>query len=128
MDRLATAWLVRRFIDRKPTFLWLADARKCPEDAVGHDFDGATFTHVGEMVTFEVVARTSGLDESPAMRRLGGLVHTIDVGGIPLDEAPGLEMLVRGLQARHEDDDALLKAGVDLFDTIHAALSAQTEG
>jgi hypothetical protein len=124
VDRLATAWLVKRFVDKKPTFMWLANARKCPKDAVGYDFDGATFTHVGELVTFEVVARSFGLDEQPAIRKMAGLVHYIDVGGIPQDEAPGLEMLVRGLQAQHTDDDALLRAALALFDTLHAALAA----
>lgn len=122
MDRLATAWLVRRFIDKKPRFLWLADAKKCPKDAVGYDFDGATFTHAGALVTYEVVAKTFGLDELPAVRRIGELVHYIDVGGVPQDEAAGLEMVVRGLQAQHADDDALLKAGISVFDALHAAL------
>jgi hypothetical protein len=127
VDRLATAWLVQRFIDKRPTFLWLADAKKCPKEAIGYDFDGATFTHVGELVTFEVVARTFGLDESPAIRRVGELVHYIDVGGAPPDEAPGFEMLVRGLQAQHPDDDALLMAGISLFDTLLAALEARKD-
>jgi hypothetical protein len=124
VDRLATAWLVQRFIDKKPAFVWLADARKCPKGAVGYDFDGATFTHVGDLVTFEVVARSFGLDEDPAVRRLGELVHCIDVGGLPQDEAPGLELLVRGLQAQHAGDDALLGAAIGLFDTLYAALRA----
>ena len=124
VDRLATAWLVKRFVDRTPKFLWLADARKCPKAAVGYDFDGATFTHVGELVTFEVVARTFGLDQQPSIRRLGQLVHSIDVGGVPVEEAPGVEMLVRGLQARHPDDDALLRAALSFFDALHAALQA----
>ena len=127
VDRLATAWLVQRFVDRQPRFLWLADPRKCPKEAVGYDFDGATFTHVGDLVTFEVVAKSFGLDEQPAIRRLGELVHAIDVGGTLRDEAPGLELLVRGLQAQHADDDALLRAGTGFFDTLHAALAARTE-
>ena len=125
VDRLATAWLVQRFVDQRPTFLWLADAKRCPKDAIGYDFDGATFTHVGELVTFEVVARTFGLDESPAFRQMGELVHYIDVGGIPPDEAPGFEMLLRGLQAQHADDHALLKAGISLFDALLAAIEAR---
>ena len=125
MDRLATAWLVQRFVDKKPRFLWLADAAKCPKNAVGYDFDGAMFTHVGQRVTYEVVATTFGLDESPAVRRIGELVHYIDVGGIPQDEAAGLEMVVRGLQAQHPHDDALLKAGISVFDALHAALQVR---
>lgn len=124
VDRLATAWLVSRFIDKSPSFIWLSDPKKCPKTALGYDFDGATFTHVGELVTFEVVARSFGLGEKPALVRLGQLVHYIDVGGIPLDEAPGIEMIVRGLQAQHGDDDQLLEAAFAFFDTLHAASKA----
>jgi hypothetical protein len=124
VDRLATAWLVQRFIDKSPTFLWLADAKKCPKSALGYDFDGATFTHVGALVTFEVVAKRFGLDKEPGLARLSQLVHYIDVGGIPLDEAPGVEMMVRGMQMKHPDDDQLLQAAFGLFDSLHAALKA----
>lgn len=122
VDRLATAWLVQRFIDQTPRFRWLADPAKCPRSALGYDFDGATFTHVGDKVTFEVVAESFGLLGDPALRRLAALVHCIDVGGIPVDEAPGFEMLVRGLQARHADDDRLLAAALPVFDAAYAAL------
>ena len=121
VDRLATAWLVQRFVDQAPTFLWLVNAKKCPKTALGFDFDGAAFTHVGERVTFEVVAASFGLHTDPALARLGELVHFIDAGGIAVDEAPGLEMLVRGLHAQHADDDALLAAALALFDTLYAA-------
>ena len=122
VDRLATAWLVQRFVDRSPSFVWLEDAAACPRSAVGYDFDGADFSHVGERVTFEVLATSFGLDADPALKRLGELVHAIDIGGIAVDEAPGIEMFVRGLQAQHVADDALLKAAVALFDTLYAAL------
>jgi hypothetical protein len=89
---------------------------------LGYDFDGASFTHVGERVTFEVVAASFGLDHDPDLQRLGELVHFIDIGGIAVDEAPGFEMLVRGLQAQHAEDDALLAAALPLFDTLYAAL------
>ena len=122
VDRLATAWLVQRFVDKAPTFVWLADPKRCPKSALGFDFDGARFTHVGDKVTFEVVAHTFGLDDDPALKRLGQLVHCIDIGGIPVDEAVGVEMLVRGLQAQYGDDDALLTASCAFFDTLYAAL------
>ncbi|WP_374569454.1 chromate resistance protein ChrB domain-containing protein [Ideonella sp.] len=122
VDRLGTAWLVQRFIDRKPTFAWLSDPKRCPKTALGYDFDGATFTHVGDKVTFEVVAESFGLLNDPALKRLAGLVHYIDTGGIPVDEAPGFEMLIRGLQAQHADDDALLAAALPAFDAYYAAL------
>jgi hypothetical protein len=122
VDRLATAWLVQRFVDAKPRFLWLDDPKKCPKTALGFDFDGARFTHVGDKVTFEVVAHTFGLEEDAALKRLGELVHYIDIGGIPVDEAAGVETMVRGLQAQHDNDDALLAASCAFFDTLYAAL------
>jgi len=122
VDRLATAWLVQRFVDRSPRFTWLADPAKCPKSALGYDFDGATFTHVGDKVTFEVVAESFGLLDDPALQQMARLVHCIDVGGIPVDEAPGFEMLVRGLQARHAADDALLAAALPVFDACYAAM------
>lgn len=127
VDRLGTAWLVARFIDRKPRFVWLADASKCPKSALGYDFDGATFTHVGDKVTFEVVAESFGLHGDAALRRLAGLVHSIDIGGPQPDEAAGLEMVIRGLQATHRDDDALLAAGFAVFDALYAAAKDANE-
>ncbi len=126
VDRLATAWLVHRFVDRAPKFIWLEDPKKCPAKALGYDFDGARFTHVGDKVTFEVVAATFSLDDDPGIRGVGQLVHYIDIGGIPVDEAPGFELLVRGLQAQHKADHALLTAALPLFDTLYAAMRARS--
>jgi hypothetical protein len=127
VDRLATAWLVQRFIDRRPRFVWLADPRKCPRSALGYDFDGATFSHAGDKVTFEVVAESFGLLGDRALQRMAALVHRIDVGGIPVEEAPGFELLVRGLQALHAGDDALLTAAASVFDAAYAAMQATDE-
>jgi len=124
IDRLATAWLIQRFVDRRPRFLWLSDPKRCPRSALGYDFDGATFTHVDDKVTFEVIAQSFSLLGDPALRRLADLVHYLDVGGIPVDEAAGLEAIVRGLQSRHTRDDELLAAALPVFDALHAALQA----
>ena len=125
VDRLATAWLVQRFVDKAPKFIWLDDPKKCPAKALGYDFDGARFTHVGDKVTFEVVATAFSLDDDPGIRGVGQLVRCIDIGGIPVDEAPGVELLVRGLQALHKSDDALLTAALPIFDTLHAAMRSR---
>ena len=100
----------------------------CPNQlSMGYDFDGATFSHVGDRVTFEVVARSFGLDGDVALAHIGRVVHAVDVGGLPVDEAPGLEMVVRGLQARHAQDDALLDAATELFDTLYLAAQKAPE-
>lgn len=126
VDRLATAWLIARFIDRQARFAWLADVHDAPQEVLGFDYDGAAFTHVGERVTFEVVAESFGLGQHAGLKRLGALVHVLDVGGLPLDEAPGVALLVRGLQALHADDDALLAAALPLFDALLAGLAGDT--
>src|SRR5882762_8487901 len=109
VDRLASAWLIRRFIDPKARFVWLDKPSSCPRNALGFDFDGAAFTHVGEKVTFEVLLASFGLDRDPALARLGELVHALDVGGAMVAEAGGFEALMTGARQRAAGDDALLE-------------------
>lgn len=122
VDRLASAWLIRRHIDPHARFLWLASPADCPADALGFDFDGATFTHVGGRVSFETLLAAFGLEGDAALLRLGGLVHFLDVGGLPVAEAAGLEAMLAGLRAGEADDDALLDGACKLFDWIEEGL------
>lgn len=122
VDRLASAWLIFRFIDPQARFVWFDPKRKCPKEAIGFDFDGAAFTHVEGKVTFEVLVASFELEQDDAIRRLGDVVHYIDVGGIPSAEAAGLEAMTRGLQAQHSDDDALFAAACVMFDALYAGL------
>lgn len=122
VDRLASAWLIRRRIDRDARFVWLAEPQDCPPDALGFDFDGARFSHVGRRVTFETLLASFGLEGDAALKRLAALVHTLDVGGTA-PEAAGFEALLRGLKSRLDDDDALLAAGGQMLDDLYAAFS-----
>jgi hypothetical protein len=119
IDRLASAWLIRRFIDPTARFLWLAAPADCPPEALGFDFDGAAFTHVSTKVTFEVLLASFGLTGDTGLNRLAALVHYLDAGGIPVAEAPGLAALIRGMQQRCEDDDALLTDEEKVFDSFY---------
>lgn len=120
VDRLACAWLIRRDIDPQATILWLQSPGDCPADALGFDFDGATFTHVGARVSFEVLLASFGL-ESPALLRLGALVHFLDVGGVQPPEAAGIESALAGLRDNIRDDDQLLGLAAHLFDGLMAS-------
>ncbi len=120
VDRLASAWLIRRFIDPQAQFLWLQDVAALPRGALGFDFDGARFTHVGGRVTFEVLMASFGLEAEQRLQRLGTAVHYLDAGGIPVPEASGLEAVLAGLRALHADDDALLDAACTIFDALYA--------
>ena len=121
VDRVASAWLIRRFIDPDGNFLWLAQPEDCPASAISFDFDGAQFSHVGARVTFEVLMTSFGLDRDGGLARLGALVHYLDVGGVPVPEAAGFAAIMAGARARAPDDDALLQAMSTVLDSLYAA-------
>jgi hypothetical protein len=123
IDRVASAWLIRRFVDPKAKFRWLKHIQDCPKQAVGFDFEGAEFTHRGSKVTFEVIVATFGLESDMALLRLGTLVHYLDVGGVPVAEAAGFASIMAGARALQPDDDALLEAMTPVFDSLYAAYS-----
>lgn len=126
VDRMASAWLIRRFIDRKAKFLWLDNPKKCPKDALGFDFDGATFTHVDNRVSFEVLAASFGLDADSAIAKLGTIVHCLDVGGAPVAEATGIEAVLAGLRAIAPNDDKLLTEAGRVFDSLYHNYKQET--
>lgn len=118
IDRLASAWLIRRHIDPDAHFLWLASPADCPSTALGFDFDGAAFTHVEGRVSFETLLASFGLEADPALARIGAAVHYLDVGGIPTPEAAGLAAILEGLRQLEADDDRLLAAALPVFDAL----------
>ena len=123
VDRVASAWLIRRFIDSKARFLWLAKPADCPKKALGFDFDGATFSHVGERVTFEVLLASFGLEKDLGLARLAELVHALDVGGAAVAEAGGFEAMMSGARQRAANDDALLAEMSGMLDSLYAYYS-----
>ncbi len=125
VDRLASAWLIRRFIDPHAEIRWLTHPADCPFDAIGFDFDGATFSHVDQRVTFEVLVASFDLQQT-AFTRLGFLVHYLDVGGLQPVEALGIESVLAGLQATILEDDLLLAAATQVFDGLFTLFENQT--
>lgn len=118
VDRLASAWLIRRHIDPQAIIVWLTHPEDCQPSWLGFDFDGARFSHVGARVTFETLLVSFGLDANPALGQLGALIHALDIGGPRVAEAAGLEAILSGLRASMSHDDALLAASCPLFDGL----------
>jgi hypothetical protein len=118
VDRLASAWLIKRFIDRDARFAWIARPSERPRNAIGFDFDGAEFTHAGNRVTYEVLLASFGLETDTALAAIGAAVHFLDVGGIPVPDARGLETMLRGAREKAGSDDALLAESMRMFDLL----------
>lgn len=119
-DRLACTWLIRRFIDPQAEILWITSFNNYPKEAVGFDFDGATFTHVGARVTFETMLTSFGLENEP-LKQIGNIIHFIDVGGIQPVEASGVQTVLAGLRDSIKDDDQLVAAANHVFDGLLAS-------
>lgn len=126
VDRVASAWLIRRFIDQDARFVWLAEPADCPPDALGFDFDHASFTHVGERVTFEVLMASFDLESDAGLRRLGAMVHALDVGGAFVAEAAGFEAMLSGARRRAKNDDQLLTEMSAVLDALYAHFTDDT--
>ena len=124
VDRVASAWLIRRFVDDRPTFVWLDKTDQLAKDTVGFDFDGATFSHVNHLTTFEVLVLAFQLDEDRALGRLGAMVHYLDVGGPPAPEAPGFEAILSGMRERTANDDELLAGMTAVLDSLYESFTA----
>lgn len=120
VDRLASAWLIKRFIDREARFAWLERPSDLPKKAVGFDFDGAEFTHVKNRVTFEVLMATFALDEDPALQAIARAVHFLDVGGITVPDAKVLETMLKGAREKARTDDALLAEAMRTLDLLYS--------
>lgn len=118
-DRLASAWLIRRFIDPEATLVWLGATDPCPRNAVGFAFDGAPFRNTKGKVTFEELLHRFDLDKNAALVRLGTLVHYLDVGGPAVAEAAGVESLLKGAIRRSTSEGELFMESEKTFDLLY---------
>lgn len=126
VDRMATAWLVRKFVDPGTRFAILEEgqAGRPSVDMVLFDVRDGDFTHVGDLCTFEVVMRAFALKD-PALTKMAGIVHDLDLKDDRYQDpaAAGVEELLGGIRkAAHDDLDAL-ERGMAVFETLYAAKS-----
>lgn len=125
VDRLASVWLIKRFIDKNAKFMWIDRPRDRPKGSLGFDFDGAEFTHIESRVTFEVLLASFGLDDDQALASIGRTVHFLDIGGIPVADAKGLEMILRGIKAKARSDDQTVHDAIKVFDLFYSGYSQE---
>jgi hypothetical protein len=128
VDRLASVWLIRRFIDKNARFAWIDRPRDRPKGSVGFDFDGAEFTHIESRVTFEVLVTSFGLDDDQALASIGHAVHSLDMGGIPVADAKGLDTMLRGIKSKARGDDEMAAEAAKIFDLFYSAYVQERAG
>jgi hypothetical protein len=120
-DRLASAWLIRRFIDPEAKIVWLDKSQDCPAAAVSFAYEGASFANSRNRVTFEELLAGFGLDRNPTLVKIGLLVHYLDAGGTPVAEAAGVETLLQGARRRSGTEDELFRESEKTFDLLYEA-------
>jgi hypothetical protein len=131
VDRMASAWLIRRFIDFEARFGFAADREAVPPGAIPFDMFGVEFSHTDGGCTFETLCSSFGIDET-AVTRIAAVVHDLDLKdqrfGAP--DAPTLNAIIEGLRLAHQDDTELLNHGMTLFDSLYRSFerSARSGG
>jgi hypothetical protein len=117
IDRAASAWLVRRFVDPAAEFVFVDDPADVPADATPFDLRGVDLSHHGTDCTFETLLRRYDLTDA-ALWRLAQVVHEADIddGLFDAPEAPGFDVALRGLSMVIDDDDQVLALTGPLFD------------
>jgi hypothetical protein len=119
IDRAACAWLIRRFVDPEATFVFVDDPTDVPAEATSFDMRGAELSHHGDDCTFETILKRYELSD-PVLWDIARIVHEADLGDERFDapEAPGLDVLLRGLSMVRDDEEVLAISG-PLFDGLY---------
>ena len=128
IDRLASAWLIKRFIDGRPRFSFVTEGQTV-EGGIPFDMFGAEFTHQGEDCTFETLIKQFGLGGDPGLHEIAEIVHDIDLKDDKFNrlEAAGLDATVRGLSALLRDDRKLLRQSGVIFDGLYELLGGKAK-
>jgi hypothetical protein len=120
-DRLACAWLIRRFIDPEARLLWLDKSATAPVDAIGFGFEGAHFTSSEDRVTYEQMLARLKLGDNPALAKIGSIVHFLEMRGVTVPEAAGVQTLLQGALRRSPSERDLLGEVEKTFDLLYEA-------
>lgn len=126
VDRMGSAWLIRRFIDPKAEFLFVAEGEPLPKGAEPFDMPGVRFSHHKGHCTFHTLVEHHKLAD-PVLKRMARIVDEADIAQEAQVEpaAPGLDLLCSGIRRISADDHGALIAGAALYDALYAEIGAQ---
>ena len=128
VDRIASAWLIGRFIDPAATFKFVDGRNYAPAPGeLRFDMSGAEFTHEGDSCTFETLVTRFDLEADRALQAIGEIVHDLDIGDARYNrpETAGVQALIYGICAGNEDDEDRIAKGSLLLDGLYATFSQQ---
>lgn len=125
IDRCASAWLIKRFIDHNAEFVFTDDETPV-KGAIPFDMHGVEWGHHDNRCTFEVVADLHRIDD-PVVRQIARIIHGADITADADEtlESAGLDLLFRGLRLVSSTDDETLERGYVIMDAIYAALEEE---
>ena len=124
IDRIATAWFVRRFIDPKAKFRFASPDARFVKDELRFDMVGGDFTHDGDRCTLETLVRAVGLPDR-GVKAIAEIVHDLDLKDAKFarPEAAGIARMIEGLVARYANDEERLEHGFAMLDDLHEAMA-----
>ena len=127
VDRMACTWLIRRFIDPKARFLFIARDAAVPADAEPFDIPGVRLSHHGGHCSFHAFLREYKLTD-PVLVRIARIIDEADtVQEVRVEpSAPGLDLICEGLRLTSQDDDTALARGAMIYEALYAKLSEET--
>lgn len=127
VDRAASAWLIRRFVDEAAEFVFVDDPADVPRDATGFDMRGVELGHHQGRCTFETLIAHFDLAADPALDQIGQIVHEADLHDERYDQpaAPDLDTLIRGLTMTSPNDVSTLALTDQIFDGLYEYLRRQ---
>ena len=124
VDRMASAWLIKRFIDKKAEFTFIdeKDMETLDKDIVTFDVREGEFTHAGEMCTFETIVKSFGLKDK-TLKKISELAHELDMkdGKYNNPEAKGIEDILSGIRKTAKNDSGILEKGMTVFEMLYAS-------
>lgn len=120
-DRLACAWLIRRFVDPEASILWTEKSEELPAASLGFAFEGAHFASSVSRVAYEEMLARLDLAKNAALAKIGSIVHFLEMGGSAVPEAAGVQTLLQGALRRSPAPAELLAEAEKTFDLLYEA-------
>jgi hypothetical protein len=123
VDRMASAWLIRTFIDPNAQFVFASTIDETKKDVITYDMDRATFTHVGDLCTFEVLLHSFGLDDV-GVRQIANIIHNLDLNDekYSTPQADGIKLILNAIRNSGCDDNDKLKKSDEIFEYLYQTL------